>query len=185
MSPQGHYTTQWLLTYSRQGYWWIHCYLAICVTGLSLEHLQRMNELNNFPEWNGSASFHHLKFNCTNHSCQCTRNKSLVTSHHLRQNLEAGHPRHPCCRTRCGSPVSRPAASSPAWSLAECPQRWSQGSLCWAGSLRGPRRGPRGKRTPVFEVRSKGPEAAAAEAQEDVRNSSSRNKEGKLCPPHT
>lgn len=25
MSPRGHYTSQWLLTYFRQGYWWIHC----------------------------------------------------------------------------------------------------------------------------------------------------------------
>lgn len=42
-----------------------------------------------------------------------------------------------------------------------------------------------GKRTPVCGVRNKDPAAAAAEAQEEVRNGFSKQMEGKLCPPHS
>ena len=111
--------------------------------------------------------------------------QTLSHHHVLRQSQEAGRPRRPCCRRRCGSPAPRPAASSPAWSPAECPRTWSPGSLCWAWSLCGPRWGPVGKRTPVCEARSKGPVAAAAAAQEDVRSSSSMLRAGRPGPPRT
>lgn len=97
----------------------------------------------------------------------------------------AGRPRRPCCRTCCGSPAPPPAASSPDWSRAGCPRRWSPGSLCWVESLRGPTQGPWGKRSPACGVRSKGPVAAAAGAREDVRSSPSRRMEGRLGPPRT
>lgn len=110
--------------------------------------------------------------------CQCIQYQVL------RQSQGAGRPRHPCCRTHCGSPVSQPAASSPASSRAECPQRWSPSSLCWGGSLCVPRWEPADKMTPVCEAKSKGPVAAAGEAREDVHNSPSTLREGRLCPLH-
>lgn len=103
----------------------------------------------------------------------------------LHQNQEAGHPRRPCCRMHCGGPEPRPAASSPTWNQAECPQTWSLGSLCWAWSLRGSRAGLMGNRTPACGVRNKDPAAAAAGAREEDHNGSSKQTAGKLCPPHT